>query len=57
VLGGAGSLEDILELIKRYKIIGAAAGSLFIFKGTYKAVLVNYPSVQQKNSLLDAAYV
>jgi cyclase len=44
VLGGAGKLEDIKELIKKYKIIGAAAGSLFVFKGKYKAVLINYPS-------------
>jgi len=42
VLGGAGTYEDILELIQRHKIIGAAAGSLFVFKGVYKAVLINY---------------
>ena len=33
VLGGAGSLHDIKEIISKFKIIGAAAGSLFVFKG------------------------
>ena len=41
-LGGAGSSDDILKLIQEYKIIGASAGSLFVFKGVYKAVLINY---------------
>ena len=51
VLGGAGSLRDIEELIRRYGIIGAAAGSLFIFKGKYRAVLINYPSRCDKDAL------
>jgi cyclase len=42
VLGGAGSVDDILNLIDEYKVIGASAGSLFVFKGVYKAVLINY---------------
>jgi cyclase len=48
VLGGAGSLEDIRSLVSRYGIIGAAAGSLFVFKGKYRAVLINYPSLEEK---------
>lgn len=52
VLGGAGSLKDIEALISRYGIIGAAAGSLFVFKGIYKAVLINYPSQFEKDMLL-----
>jgi cyclase len=47
-LGGAGSLDDIKALISRYKIIGAAAGSLFVFKGKYKAVLISYPTKEEK---------
>jgi cyclase len=41
-LGGAGAVDDIYDLINRYQIIGAAAGSLFVFKGVYKAVLISY---------------
>lgn len=43
VLGGAGSLRDIEALVGRLGTVGAAAGSLFVFKGVYKAVLINYP--------------
>ncbi|HNT74557.1 MAG TPA: AglZ/HisF2 family acetamidino modification protein [Anaerolineae bacterium] len=51
LLGGAGSLGDIEDLIRRYGIIGAAAGSLFVFKGKYHAVLINYPSRNEKENL------
>jgi cyclase len=53
VLGGAGSLDDIKNLIKRYKIIGVAAGSLFVFKGKYRAVLINYPNREEKARLFN----
>lgn len=53
VLGGAGSLDDIHNLINRYGIIGAAAGSLFVFKGKYRAVLINYPSCEEKKRLYE----
>jgi len=51
-LGGAGSLKDIATLIHSVGIIGAAAGSLFVFKGIYRAVLINYPSRAEKDVLL-----
>lgn len=51
VLGGAGSLKDIGELIDKFGIVGAAAGSLFVFKGIYRAVLINYPSRSEKDAL------
>lgn len=51
VLGGAGTLEDLRELVKRYGVIGAAAGSLFVFKGKYRAVLIQYPNLADKEDL------
>ncbi|MFL0658156.1 AglZ/HisF2 family acetamidino modification protein [Cylindrospermopsis raciborskii UAM/DH-MRr] len=51
-LGGASSLEDIQNLIKQFGIIGAAAGSLFVFKGKYRAVLIQYPQHEQKAKLV-----
>jgi cyclase len=48
VLGGAGSVDDIKAVVDRYGIIGVAAGSLFVFKGVYKAVLINYPVKKEK---------
>jgi imidazole glycerol-phosphate synthase subunit HisF len=54
-LGGAGSLKDVETLIRTFGILGAAAGSLFVFKGVYKAVLINYPSRADKRALCAAA--
>ncbi|SIQ23132.1 cyclase [Chryseobacterium sp. RU37D] len=51
VLGGAGSLNDIKQVIDKHGIIGVAAGSLFVFKGVYKAVLINYPSFEEKEGI------
>ena len=51
VLGGAGNLSDIQNLISKFKIIGAAAGSLFVFKGKYRAVLINYPDRNERKPL------
>ncbi len=53
VIGGASSLDDLSELIKKFSVIGAAAGSLFVFKGKYKAVLINYPNSAEKHAVLD----
>jgi cyclase len=53
ILGGAGSLNHLGNLIQNYGIIGAAAGSLFVFKGVYKAVLINYPSFNEKDKLIN----
>lgn len=52
VLGGAGSLDDIEKLIRKFGIIGCSAGSLFVFKGKYKAVLINYPKNEEKEKLI-----
>lgn len=51
VVGGAGSMEDIRNLVSRYGIIGAAAGSHFLFKGKYRAVLINYPNRKEKDGI------
>ena len=52
VIGGAGSLKDIGKLISKYGIIGASAESLFVFKGIYRAVLINYPGRDEKDALI-----
>lgn len=53
VLGGAGSLSDIQTIIDQFGIIGISAGSLFVFKGIYKAVLINYPDVIEKDKMFE----
>ena len=52
VLVGAASLDDLGEVINEFGIIGASAGSMFVFKGKYKAVLINYPDKADKDSLI-----
>lgn len=57
ILGGAGGLNDIGGLIKKHGIIGASAGSLFVFKGAYKAVLINYPDPESKSKLINDFFI
>jgi cyclase len=52
VLGGAGSLADIGKLIESCGVVGASAGSFFVFKGPYRAVLISYPAQAQKEDLI-----
>jgi cyclase len=51
IMGGAGSLEHVRQLVSHLGVVGAAAGSLFVFKGKYRAVLINYPTPAQKTQL------
>jgi imidazole glycerol-phosphate synthase subunit HisF len=55
ILGGAGELSHLQALIDSYPIIGAAAGSLFVFKGKYRAVLISYPTGEHKERLVGQA--
>jgi len=55
ILGGAGSLDDIEGLVREVGVIGAVAGSLFVFKGKYRAVLINYPQPGAKEELVQRA--
>ena len=55
LLGGAGSISDIGSLIQTCGVVGAAAGSLFVFKGVYRAVLINYPSIIERDVLIRSA--
>jgi cyclase len=48
--GGAGDIKDMKEIIS-LGADAAAAGSLFVFKGKQKGVLINYPSQPQLDEL------
>ncbi len=56
VMGGAGTIDDIGNVISEHGIIGVAAGSLFVFKGKFRAVLINYPTKEEKRTLLKNYY-
>lgn len=53
-LGGAGALEHVTKLIERCGVIGASAGSLFVFKGKLRAVLINYPNRELKDQICES---
>jgi len=42
--GGAGKLQDFRDAVKRGGASAVAAGSMFVFHGPHRAVLINYPS-------------
>lgn len=50
ICGGAGSLEDFKKAVDA-GASGVAAGSLFVFHGPHKAVLINYPTQAQLKTL------
>ncbi|AZA77671.1 MULTISPECIES: AglZ/HisF2 family acetamidino modification protein [Chryseobacterium] len=51
-IGGAGTMDDVGQLINKFGIIGASAGSLFVYKGKLKAVLINYPNFKEKEEII-----
>ena len=53
ILGGAGDIADLSKAVDKFGIIGCAAGSLFVFKGRYKAVLINYPNKITKYQIVN----
>jgi cyclase len=53
ILGGASSFEEFSRVINEFGVIGLAAGSIFVFKGRFRAVLISYPTPNEKLNLLE----
>ena len=51
--GGAGNLEHLKEAYYKGNVHALAAGSMFVFHGSRKAVLINYPSKEQFKELFN----
>ena len=51
LIGGASGYNDIENLVKSVKNVGCSAGSLFVFKGKFDAVLINYLNKHDKEKL------
>jgi imidazole glycerol-phosphate synthase subunit HisF len=45
--GGAGKLQDFGDAVHKGGASAVAAGSMFVFHGKHRAVLINYPSQQE----------
>jgi len=50
-LGGAGSLTDLNEAVKNGHASAVAAGSMFVFHGPRRAVLINYPQPEELKNI------
>jgi cyclase len=51
--GGAGSLDDFADAVKRGGASAVSAGSLFVFQGSHRAVLITYPSRKELEQKLN----
>lgn len=50
-LGGAGDFDDLKDLNNSTTVNGLGAGSLFVYNGKTKSVLINYPEDDKKQKL------
>ena len=51
--GGAQNLDSVIELFDRTKLSAAALGNSFIYFGSRKAVLINYPSQEEISKIME----
>jgi imidazole glycerol-phosphate synthase subunit HisF len=52
--GGAGSVQDLVDAVKKGGASASAAGSLFVFHGRHRAVLINYPAYADLKAAFNA---
>ncbi len=52
--GGAANIGDLRQAVKLGKASAAAAGSMFVFHGKLKAVLISFPSAQELQDIFSS---
>lgn len=52
--GGAGTIADFALAVKQGGASAVAAGSMFVFQGAHRAVLISYPEYQELEQLFQA---
>jgi len=52
--GGAGKIQDLADVIHLGGASAAAAGSLFVFHGPLRGVLISYPSREELRAVLES---
>jgi cyclase len=57
VVGGAGSFYHMTDVLNIVRSAAVAAGSLFVFKGKFKAVLIQYPDQNTKDEFFSKFYL
>lgn len=51
--GGAGKVEHLAEAIKLGEASAATAGSMFVFQGKHRAVLISFPDLSTRKALFE----
>lgn len=49
--GGAGKIQDFIDAIQKGGASAVTAGSMFVFHGKHRAVLISYPSMEEMESI------
>lgn len=57
VVGGAGSTADMKQLSRRFGPLGIGAGSLFVFTGRFRSVLIQYLNSEEKIDIIETGFV
>jgi cyclase len=50
--GGAGSVEDFASAVRKGEASAVSAGSMFVFQGKHRAVLITYPDIVELDKVL-----
>ena len=50
--GGAGKAEHIRDVVLKTNVSGVSAGSMFVYQGPHKAVLISYPNYDTLQAIL-----
>lgn len=56
VCGGVGTIEDVQCVLEEVKVSAVAAGSVFVYQGINKGVLINYPDEAEIEKLKKVRY-
>ncbi len=56
-LGGAGTLDHLKAVVINGEASAVAAGSMFVYHGRHRAVLINYPDQKQIQQLFGGEFV
>lgn len=51
--GGAGGINDLQEVFEKTEVTAAAAGSIFVFQGKKRGVLISYPNQNQIDHIIN----
>jgi cyclase len=54
--GGAGSVEHLAQAVRDAGAAAAGAGSMFVFTGPHRAVLISYPPPERLRALLGESF-